>query len=98
MFDLFLPQTPLRALRLSEIILVFISRKGAKNAKSFNVAFVITPNTFAYFAPQRDLFVFISRGGAEAAENFNVYFVITTNSFASLLSHIRVIPAKAGIQ
>ena len=35
MFNLFLPQKPLRALRLCEIILVFISRKGARVAEKY---------------------------------------------------------------
>ena len=45
-FDLFLPRTPLRTLRLCEIIFVFFSRKGAKAAKNFDVYFVLTPNIF----------------------------------------------------
>jgi hypothetical protein len=58
MLILFLPQTPLRALRLCEIIFVFFSRKGAKTAKNFDVCFVLTPNTFAYFAPWREISFF----------------------------------------
>jgi hypothetical protein len=54
------------------------SRKGAKVAKNFYVYFVLTPNTFACFAPWRELIVFISRRGAEAAENFNVLFLPQT--------------------
>ena len=81
MIVLFLHQTPLRALRLCEIIFVFFSRKGAKTAKNFNLSFVVTTNTFAYFAPWRELF-FVSRKGAEAAEYFDVCFVLTPNTFA----------------
>ena len=58
------------------------SRKGAKVAKNFYVYFVLTPNTFACFAPWRELIAFVSRRGAEAAENFDVYFVLTPNTFA----------------
>jgi hypothetical protein len=61
MFDLFLPQKPLRTLRtlrLGEIIFVFISRKGAKDAKKFDVYLVVTPNTSACSAPLRDFIVF----------------------------------------
>ena len=76
MFILFLPQPPLRALRLCEIMLVFFSRQGARNAKNFDVYFVLIPSIFACFAPWRELF-FFSRGGAEAAENFDVYFILT---------------------
>ena len=77
MFDLFLPQATLRALRLGGIY-IFFSRKGAKIAKNFNVSFVLTPNTFAYFASWRELFVFFSCRGAESAENFNVLFLPQT--------------------
>ena len=59
MFDLFLPQKPLRALRLSEIIFVFISRKGAETAEKYKVYFVFTQNTFARFAPWREKIVFL---------------------------------------
>jgi hypothetical protein len=72
MFDLFLPQTPLRALRPGESILVFFSRRGAEAAENFDVYLVLTPNTSACFAPQRDLFVFFSRKGAKVAKNFDV--------------------------
>jgi hypothetical protein len=37
MLDLLLPQTPLRALRLCEIIFVFSSRRGAEAAGNFDV-------------------------------------------------------------
>ena len=58
MFDLFLPQTPLRTLRLCEIIFVFFSRKGAKAAKNFDVYLVLILNTFACFAPWREYICF----------------------------------------
>jgi hypothetical protein len=77
MLDLLLPQTPLRALRLCEIIF-FVSRRGAEAAENFDVYFVLTPNTFACFAPWRELIAFVSRRGAEAAENFNVLFLPQT--------------------
>ena len=38
--------------------LLFISRKGAKVAKNFYFNFGSYPNTFAYFAPWRELIVF----------------------------------------
>ena len=58
MLILFLSQTPLRALRLCEIILVFFSRGGAEAAEKFNVCFVLTPNTSACSAPWRELICF----------------------------------------
>jgi hypothetical protein len=60
MLDLLLPQTPLRALRLCEIIF-FVSRRGAEAAENFDVYFVLTPTW-------RELIVFFSRRGAENAE------------------------------
>ena len=54
MFDLLLPLTPLRTLRLGEKFYVFISRKGAKVAKKLYVYFVLTQNTSACSAPLRD--------------------------------------------
>jgi hypothetical protein len=53
-FVLCLPQTPLRALRLGESLSVFFSRRGAEIAENFYVYFVVTPNTFACFAPWRE--------------------------------------------
>jgi hypothetical protein len=50
-------------------LLMLYSRRDAEN---LNVALVLTPNTFACSAHQRDLFVFISRKGAKAAKNFDV--------------------------
>jgi len=67
LFILLLPQTPFQASRLGEILFVF-SRKGAKVAKNFNFYFVLIRNTFAYFAPWRELIVFSSRRSAENAE------------------------------
>ena len=82
MFDLFLPQATLRALRLCEIIFVFFSRKGAKAAKNFFICFVLAPNTSACSASLREFIVFVSRRGAEAAVSFNVWFVFAPNTFA----------------
>ena len=72
MFELFLPQATLRALRLGEILLFYFSRKGAKAAKNFFICFVLAPNTSACSASLREFIVFVSRRGAEAAVSFNV--------------------------
>jgi hypothetical protein len=69
MFELFLPQATLRALRLGEILLFYFSRKGAKAAKNFFICFVLAPNTSACSASLREFIVFVSRRGAEVAEN-----------------------------
>jgi hypothetical protein len=61
---------------------IFFSRKGAKNAKNFNVYFVLTTNIFACLAPWRDYICFFSRRGAKNAKNFNVYSVLTPDTFA----------------
>ena len=78
MFDLFLPQATLRALRLGEILLFYFSRKGAKAAKNFFICFVLAPNTSACSASLREFIVFVSRRGAGSAENFNVLFLPQT--------------------
>jgi len=57
-FISFLPQIPLRALRLGESLFVFISRRGAKTARNFDVCILLTPNTFACFAPWREFICF----------------------------------------
>jgi hypothetical protein len=41
-----------------------------------------TKNTFADFAPWRELIVFFSRRGAGGAEKTNVCFVLTPDTFA----------------
>ena len=53
MFDLFLPQIPLRTLRLGEIIFVFFLLQRRRVRREFQ-CFVLTPNTFACFAPWRE--------------------------------------------
>jgi hypothetical protein len=63
-------------------LLMLYSRRGAECAGYFNVNFLLTPNTFAYFAPWRDFICFFSRKGAKVAKNFSVYFVLTQNGFA----------------
>jgi len=57
MFDLFLPQTPLRTLRLGESIFVFFLSQRRRVRGEFQ-CFVLTPNTFACFAPWRDFIYF----------------------------------------
>ena len=71
MFDLFLPQASLRALRLGGIY-IFFSRKGAKIAKNFFICFVLAPNISACSASLREFIVFVSRRGAEHAKVFRV--------------------------
>jgi hypothetical protein len=53
MFNLFLPQTPLRALRIDENLFVF-SHRGAGNAENFNIYFVLASKAFASSAPLRE--------------------------------------------
>ena len=87
MFVLFSPQTPLRALRLCEIIF-FFSRKGARAAKNFNVGFVVTPNTFASFAPLRDHICFFPLAEAQRPQG--------TSMFDLLLPQIPLRPLRLG--
>ena len=55
---LFLSQTTLCILCLGEDLFVFFSRRGAEVAENFDVYFVLIQNTFAYFAPWREIFIF----------------------------------------
>ena len=42
---------------LAFVFLLLFSRQGAKNAKNLFICFVLTSNTFACFAPWRDLLI-----------------------------------------
>jgi len=55
--------------RLYQKLIDIYSRKGAKNAKNFDVYLVLTPNSFAYFTSWWDLFVFFSQRRKERREN-----------------------------
>ena len=87
MFILFLPQTPLRALRLGEIYCFFLSqrRQGRKELQCLICSY--SKHLCVRTLRLREIIlVFFSRKGAETAEKFKVYFVFTPNTFACFAS------------
>jgi hypothetical protein len=49
------------------------SRRGAETAKNFNVAFVLTLNTFACFAPWREYICFFSLAKAPRPQRTSMF-------------------------
>jgi hypothetical protein len=78
---IFKPKKPLRALRPGEIIFVFFSRKGAKDAKKIKSFNFLTQQTFAGFAPWRDYIFFPSQRRQERQETQKLKF-FTPKTFA----------------
>jgi hypothetical protein len=82
MFVLFLPETPLRALRLGESIFVFFSRKGAKVAKNFDVCFVLPETPLRALRLGESIFVIFFLSLRRRARREFQCFVLTPNTFA----------------
>ena len=68
--------------RTGLVVCSIFSRKGAKAARNFDVSFVLTPNTFACFAPWRDYICFFLSQRRQGRQELRCLFCFTRNTFA----------------
>ena len=72
MFILFIPQTSLRALRLSEIYLFFSLAQALRPQRTSCSCLLLHHIPLRALRPGESLFGFFSREGAKNAKDFNV--------------------------